>query len=442
MKTVKKNLMTKVIFLFVLFCATTTFIYSFSGLPWPANTHGKITDYAIENVRISQSSYPDIYRFEDEIIEGSNCEPHNPPGVPGVPCDNDYHLWWPVYENWFSYGTNDSKDAYNKASAKYWYCQEYSFTNAYTDIGHMMHNVQDTSVPSHINQCIHGTSHFDGLEVYAILNHGYDFTHVDQSFNQLGQSWNFWLPDTGDDDDEDDSPDSTSGGGINDDDGDSETCWGIPIDEFGSYGWGVEIIYGQYGAYPEIVDTLPGLNKGRDAFYDNYSGSDSSSKWTNITNEVLYNALVDTVAKLKEKSEALPPIIPNSVPYSVPSVSQPLFGPNMSVSISFTALENRRGLIRVYIKAGTVAIKDIYNYSWNGYYVSLDYNSTDNHLPYEETITVEWLGQLASGSLNDGQHTLKMKIQDYDDNYSSERTLSVKYDKTKPTGNITVTGIN
>jgi hypothetical protein len=133
--------------------------------------------------------------------------------------------------------------------------------------------------------------------------------------------------------------------------------------------------------------------------------------------------------------------MPDDATHGQPSISAKIFGPNKPVDISFVAMENRKKTVLASIIAGTSAIKDasgtvLDGGAASGYDLVSDTSSTA--LPWHGTIIVSWKGDLGTGQLADGSYTVKMKVKDQDGNDSEERTRPVKYDKTKPTGTITV----
>ncbi len=216
------------------------------------DTHWRITDHAISAVSITE--YPDLYKFTEQLRDGSETEAHAPPtlSIPGSSATSP-HRWWPNPEHWWNYSYNPQKKC-----ALQWYDQ-YSFGNAYETIGYLLHLEQDQRVSAHLYRCIHGTiwhptddleDYVDGPTHYGYATGSTPWTFVD---NQ-SRTWYYWLSDDMDDDDENNVADGPGGGGtITDHDGDYDSEWGLAEYVFGTYGYGDN-------------DPLPGKNEGYDYF--------------------------------------------------------------------------------------------------------------------------------------------------------------------------------
>lgn len=293
--------------------------------------------------------------------------------------------------------------------------------------------MQDSGCPPHIKVCVHGYTWniYDDLECYVDGpdHYGYENGSTPWTFtDNKGKSWHYWLSDTEDDDDANNVADGTDGGsGIKDGPGSTLPAadnWGIGNTHWGTYG---------YGDYVFSFDPLPGKNDGWDYFAE-YPNE-------HIAKEQLKKSYDDTIIEMKARSEALPPLVPDDATNGQPSVSANVFGPESPVEISFVAMENRQKTIYMSILAGTVAIKDTSGDVWDdGATATYDLASctTAGQLPWKETVTKTWNGELGTGDLDDGEYTIKIKIEDQDGHVSDERNLTVKYDKTKPTGTISV----
>jgi len=402
---------------------------------WPsfAGTHDKITEDALDD--LSASQYPDLLKFADELRAGSATEAHAPPSVPGSDPEHP-HRWFPDPEHWWGYENGDKPCALERY-------ERYEFAGTYETIGYMLHNKQDLCVPAHIMLCIHTPTSPDSLEGWvAAGNHDYSSGSTPWSWFDTTQGtwWYYWLDDEMDDDDEDPSnqPDGSGGGGdIVDHGGQYDSDWFDPPDPgepdlretiFGTYGYG----YGDDGLYD---DACPGKNEGRDRF--------SSEPTPNIAYEQLQEAFDDTLYTIKAKSEALPPIIPgfwgSLEGYSPLYITEDIFGPELPVQVSFTAMENRKKTVKVSITASGSAIKDIGGSVWDGG-SGATYDLAEctefGELPWKDEISRTWQGALGSGELSDGTHTIEVQIEDEDGNSSNTRTRTVKYDATEPTASI------
>jgi len=386
-------------------------------------THEKITDDAINE--LSATDYPDLHRFAEELRDGSETEAHAPPGVDGT-SPRDPHRWDPDREAWW-----DKDDDDDKKCALQLY-DEYEFEDAFEAVGFFLHLAQDLHVPAHIYRCIHG-SIIDGiwtddLEDYVDDSSDYGYTYNPgntawQFTDNQNRTWQYWLDDTMDDDDEDDVADGVAGGDPDHDgvDEDDLAEWDLGDNKFGTYGYGDD-------------DPLPGNDQGSDLF-EQYPNVDVAHKQLKL-------AFDETVVEIKAKSEAFPPLVPDDPTNGEPSISAKIFGPNDPVDIEFVAMENRKKTIYVSVLAGSTAIEDTSGKTWDGgsgANYDLPSESDTDQLPWKGTLTFSWDGTLSSGDLDDGLHTIAMKVKDKDSNESKERTRTVKYDKTKPTGSITVT---
>lgn len=376
-------------------------------------THEKITDDALDYA--NPEVYPDLHRFAEDLRDGSETEAHYPPGVPETE-----QRWKPEPQDWWDRTDGDKKCALQ------WYA-EYDFHKTYTTIGYLLHCVEDKYVPSHIYICLHGidTNHWtDSLENWVDNsdNYGYKltgstpWTWYDE---YLKRTWYFWLNDFMDDDNEDNVADGAPLPLIPDYGDDYHSYWGLQEYEFGTYGYG-----------GLIGDGTPGKNEGADVF------SEPGRVVPDIAHEQLWKAMSNARSEMVDKSEHLPPIIPNDATHGQPSVSTSVFGPESPIVISFVAMENRQKTIFISILAGTTAIKDTSGKVWNGSATAtydLASCAGSDQLPWKSTIAITWDGDLGTGTLADGEHTIKIKAKDQDNNVSEERSLTVKYDKTAPT---------
>lgn len=251
------------------------------------------------------------------------------------------------------------------------------------------------------------------------------------------QTFHFWLSDAEDDDDGDDLP---GGSDSNDEDGgtgtpivDGYSYYGIADTHWGSYGSPAI-----YPANPALVDEfVPGCQNGQD-YYGAYGAN-------SIMYEQLKKAYNATLARMKEQSTQLPPLIPDDSVHGQPSISAKIFGPQKPATISFRMLENRKSTVYLTVTASNSPIKSKTSGKiWDGGAnadCTLASNGAADQLPWRLDANVAWDGTIDTGDLMaDGQHTIRIKVRDVDGNHSEERTRTVKYDKTVPTGTIMVNG--
>ena len=400
------------------------------------STHKDITHDATTN--IVSADYPDLIRFHDVLRDGSGEEKHDLP-------DDNHTQWWGNYygpppETWYSAGL--TPDGLEGAKSLY---KKYEFAEAYRRIGYELHCSQDEFVPAHMRYCEHGTwgltgVRFDDLEYYAAWHHGYSTTAASWTHSFIHtagtNTFEYWLDDSMDDDDRDES------GSDADDEGppppgkkhpDGVDEWGIPITDWGTYG---QPNYHWNLLLQKVLDEyVPGLNKGLDEYRNYLPGNEG------VIHQQLKLSLDDSVERMIAASTNLPPLVPDDDTHGKPSISAKIFGPNKPVDVFFVAMENRKKTVMVSILAGTEAIKDTSGKVWDGSSSAtndLAADSSASSLPWKDTIIKSWSGDLVSGVIDDGNYSVKMKVKDQDGNDSEERTRSVKYDKTKPIGTITV----
>jgi hypothetical protein len=398
------------------------------------DTHHRIAKDVVDN-DIDATTYPDLVRFKDKLEDGSNTESHD------LPDDNNTQ-WWgngvgPAPETWFY--ADVQSDGQEGALSLY---KKYSFEDAYKEMGFELHCAQDKFVPAHIRRCCHGTRGvylLDDMEYWAYLfTFGYASSSSPwiYSFAHPGgtSTFEYWLNDSMDDDDRDDigsdADDEVDAGGTLIVDGPS--AWGVPNTDWGTYGQ--PPCYLNVDDIPVLLEMLPGRNEGLD-YYGDISGN------AILTREQLKKSYDDTLARIRAHSAELPPMVPDDDTHGRPSISAKIFGPNKPVDVTFVAMENRLKTVIGSMLVGATAIKDTTGKVWDGGSTAthdLAADSSVSSLPWKDTIAVSWKGDLGAGILADGNHTFKMKVKDQDGNDSEERTRSVKYDKTKPTGAITV----
>jgi hypothetical protein len=397
------------------------------------DTHYHITKDALSDASITKDEYPDLLRFGEQLRDGSNTESHN------IPDGNQTQWWMPASTNWFTAGRFSDDD--EGALSRY---GKFDFANAYKRMGFELHLVQDERVPAHKKFCVHGrrlSTEMDGLEAMAAIpgkynygppvpeaNWSYQFTHTDGK-----TTFRYWLSDSEDDDDEDDIPFGDSNGDSGDENGGSgpdipdgpDGYCGVEKTKWGTYGR-PEYILTPLAKF-KLKELWPGLDKGKDHFA--VAGNIA------ILRGQLQLAKNDTLARMKQRSKELPPIVPDSG--TNPFLSLKIFGPNKPVDIAFEAMENRRQTVYVSILAGSAGIRDRNTGKvWDGSSTA-DYNLQEDKdlsaLPWKGTVKCSWKGELGNGNLaDDGIYVITMKVKDHDDKSSDARTRTVTFDKTKP----------
>jgi len=398
-------------------------------------THYRITKDVIDK-DIDKDEYPDLFRFREILQVGSDSECHNLP-------DDNKKQWWgngvgPKPETWFF--ADKTGDGQEGALSLY---KKYSIKQAYERIGYELHCLQDEQVPAHKKRCCHGTWFVylvDDMEFWALMGtFGYatsksPWTYT-LSYNKGADTFSYWLSDAEDDDNGDEKADSNDE--INLKTGklikDGPDKWGIPKTDWGTYGQPPYVNDELFGL--TLLEKLPGRNMGED-YYGDIKGN------AILTHEQLKQSYDATLLRMKERSRQLPPLVPDDKKHGEPKISAKLFGPNKPVDVSFVAMENRQSVVLVSITADNAAIRDVTGKDWDGSSTAtntLAKGPNVDSLPWKDTIKVSWNGKLNSGDLcKDGVLTVRMKVIDQDKLKSEERERTVKYDKTKPTGTISV----
>jgi hypothetical protein len=412
------------------------------------DTHADITKDVLNNLNTEKdpsldlaADYPDLVRFKASLMTGSNTESHN------IPDGVDTEWWLPTekqIESWFTSRKRNEKDKGWEAGALLVYTN-YNFNGAYERIGYELHLVQDQSVPAHQKYCCHGENFLDtdDLEAKANSSHKYEPRSYDHSFKLLliyGEvvTLQYWLDDAEDDDNKDDIPDVVKVNGVSYDDSltkDGPTYdWGFTNRLWGTYGC-PEIIGTGYGQ--ALAERLPGLDLGVDYFGELGNNHE-------VVYAQLFEAYNNTLERMKKRSVELPPLIPDDDTNGKPNIAASIFGPNKPVVISFVAMENRKPTVSVFVLAGPAGgIKDnISGKVWDGgANATMDLLPSDT-FPWKRNIISNWNGDTATGQINDGIHEISMQIKDQDTHLSEKRTRTVMFDKTKPTGTITINGLS
>jgi hypothetical protein len=392
------------------------------------STHSWITRDALPP---TYDQYPDLQvaAFVTQLRKGSNTESHDVP-------DGTNIQWWVISpEIWFTAGrTPDDK---NGAFLAY---TNYDFNGAYLRIGYELHLLQDTFVPAHKYFCEHGRwinllLDVDSLEERAESSFGYGPQITDWSFEFSDTDgpikFEYWLSDSMDDDNTNEVADADDEWIGRETVHDGPAAWGVPPTDWGTYG------RPELGTFSRrFLEILPGKSEGKDSYYEVGDVS--------IVQGQLQLACNATLERLKERSEKLPPLIPDDEKNGKPNVSLKIFGPNKPVVIDFYAMENRKSMVFISVLAGSAGgIKDNIGAGtiWDGGAYAIRFLEPWDKLPWRSHIICNWSGETATGQINDGIHEISMQIEDRDGNFSEKRTRSVMFDKTKPTGTITINGL-
>jgi hypothetical protein len=421
------------VFAFIL-CAAPREACAWWSVYFGGDTHWDITKDVLDNKLADETlqmdvDYPDLLMFKDELMNGSNTESHN------IPDGLVTEWWWPSdekIEKWFYSGR--IIDGQPIEYGALWAYTNYFFYSAYINVGKELHLVQDRRVPAHELYCCHGESKtdWDDLEEKAGFTHFYGSPTTDWTY-QFAHSggiatFQYWLSDALDDDDQDDVL-----GDIEDDEKEIPDGpihdWGVinTNTTWGTYGQPYFYNTGGYNNQRVLLEQITGHDEGMDYYIENLD--------TKILYGQLKLAYIDTLARLKKRSKELPPLIPDDVKNGRPSISWDIFGPNKPNFIRFYAFENRRKEVYVSVKVGGAGIWDGYIKEYMDGVLSKRVLDPASLLPWGGIISCNyWNGDTSTGQIDDGKHEITMQIRDQDGNSSEVRTLSVKFDKTKPIG--------
>lgn len=347
------------------------------------DTHAKIVEDAITELNVA-GEYPDLELHKNDIYGGADTETHN------VPDDDARQLWLPDdahIQKWYN------EETHAERGALLYYVNINDFMESYQRIGKEIHLIQDASVPAHQKYCYHDWWRFDELELVACGYHGYSDVNVPWTFScdfyynnePTTGTFCYWLSDSEDDDDGNDLP--IDGWDTLATDGPLSTL--PPNIDVPPSIWGT---YGVPSGFPYVNEIIPGLNTGWDEFDTHIN--------TAIIHKQLKESLAATKARLKLRSELLPPLIPVVAPCGVPPTITPsIFGPNSSsVTIAFTAMENRKPNVKVTIKCDGTAIKENDSGPYTKIYDGEDHSvvtleSGSSWLPWTKNAGLSWGGQ-------------------------------------------------
>ncbi|PIU17712.1 MAG: hypothetical protein COT18_12580 [Elusimicrobia bacterium CG08_land_8_20_14_0_20_59_10] len=129
-------------------------------------------------------------------------------------------------------------------------------------------------------------------------------------------------------------------------------------------------------------------------------------------------------------SKNLPPLIRTQL-----TLSASVINTETGNIIFFKIIKNRTAAVKISLVVDGVAIKDVNNNAWDkkSEIIPRAQNS-DAELPYEKEFSVIWKGEMSSGQLADGPHTLKLKVWDTDNPSGSEPGNPAPTNSSDPSG--------
>jgi len=367
-----------VIFLTISLC---NFTFSANNaIAWYSAGFGSSTHQSIANdaVQMLKTGYPDIGKFGQQIISGSETESHN---TDNLKTDSDNSLdggfpqgWW---ESGLDKGIPDNALAYYKA---------FKFSQAYIYLGRMCHLIQDQAVPTHAANIKHSWKPIvggDNIESEADSHYNHALV---TSANGLSSPYDYYqLLQT--------ETRQNLGG------------WGDPVT-------GQQYWYPAPGAPAQNQDATTQNPQ----LWGHYGGTNdkdiySWSKSPNIVSSQLGQAVSYTAGALIAASKAFPPLIDGLTIDGSSDVS-PVINIKNGSNIRFNVYENRTPDVQIHLtiddKDGEAIIDSDYASSGLGHHLGL---TNGTKLPYEGVYSFYWDGKLANGQLvSYGQHVLFVRV--------------------------------
>lgn len=370
--------------------------FSSIGSGFRLDTHKKMTQKIVAD--LCSQGYADICKYGDTIVAAVSNEGAR--GNPGAHTSPDGSLLW-----WYGNEGRWQTDLFQKYRGT-------SFAQSYTEIGYVVHLVQDYQSPAHQTITFHGAPYFyalapgsdvsvvppgllsfplhpfDNFEAAVAVayaygsivdtnNHGTNFYSLFSDPNSLGCSFRFWLTH------------ADAGAGA--------------TDFWGDYG----------GGNPLTCGDLP-FNLRRDWFTLSISSS-----VRNLAETQLYNARVNSQAAIVAISTSLPPVITNF------QTSNIYLGGGSTMTVTFRAVENRTQNITFAADVLDSNGNSTGRMAFSTQSITLD--TGGNLLPYEKDVSVSWTGTPAVGAaLSDGNYILDAYLYDGDGNQSPHTYANFK----------------
>jgi len=335
---------------------------------WPADVHRQISNDALSNYNLDAATFPDLHKFATQLADGSNTESHNSQ-IKRTGNNDTLDGGYP--QTWWNLGTLEDEATQDNALGYY---EKFQFSQAYTYIGRMIHLIQDQAVPPHAANILHGW--FDNFELSA------DSHYSSNSVDPINQGNVPYL--------------------------NYQSLQTDTRQQFSS--WVHPTLNRQYW-YP--TQNAPSLDSdatwGAHGFYGGDGGSDIYDWSLNagILTRQLTNTRGYTEGTLIAASKLLPPLVKEPL-----KISDPVINTQTGNSITFKVIENRTANVKISLLVDGVAIKDAFGNVWDKRQEDL---FSDSDLPYGRTFGINWKGEMSSGELEDGQHTLQLKVWDTED---------------------------
>lgn len=359
------------------------------------STHYKLTDDARTLIG---SDYPDIIKFGVDISDwtaGStdDARAHNQ-NSETLETLNKLLNGGPI-RDWWDKAQTQYIDSHNFDSGDW---------SAYYYIALMMHLIEDQSVPAHAYNIKHGSlGYMDNMEQLASLNYNPNIIGImtaDSPISNYEDSINATLTRT--------LPDSYWRAywqyGV--------TCPGIT---------GYDSVYGGPPDYSPDALLMGYFSCPSDVFPDFWVLAGDSER--NLTKNLLGQAVGYTAGALISVSKNLPPLV-QDLDITPSADAVPVIDTQFGTHISFDVLENRTQNVKLFITVDSPTGAPIISPEYGtGKTEALSPGSFLSALPWVETFVITWDGKLASGAYaTNGEHTLCVRVQDDDGNFSPEIT--------------------
>jgi len=330
--------------------------------------------------------------------------------------------------NWTSGGTDDAR-AHNQDSetlqtlnkllnggpiADWWrkakikYSQDRNFNSgdwsAYYYVALMMHLIEDQAVPAHAYNIKHGSlGYMDNLEQLANSNYNPNITGIVTAISPISNY--------------DDSITATRARTLSND---PNSYWKA----YWQYGTTCPGVIGYNSVYGGPPITAEGTeNSGyygcpSDVFPALWITAGDNER--NLTKDLLGQAVGYTAGALIYVSKNLPPLV-QDLDITPSADAVPVIDTQYGNHISFHVQENRTQNVKLFITVDSPTGEPIISPEYGS--GKAEPLSPGSVLPWEKTFTITWDGKLASGAYaTNGEHTLYVRVQDDDGNFSPEIT--------------------
>jgi hypothetical protein len=352
------------------------------------STHEKISKKAYKT--LNTGVYPDLKKASEEIQDGSSSERgHEGNGQGGGKMKD----WWD--------GADGRKTLLGGVLPNY---TKFLFSEAYYNIGRMVHLTQDQAVPAHAARVPHGWGgkHIDDMEYFAQYRADFDavplvdnakqpYEYYQELQNNTRNLLPTWInPET------------------------RQPYWNLAA---AAPEYGKDVTLGATGSYGAKHD---GYAKSVTVEGDsnNYGSATNNTEVVSSNPEIARDRLAIaagyTQAMIESASKNLPPLV------STLTISGNVLSPGQKMGISFTALENRgnkAGYSVTVARAGGTPETVLEGV------IELKAPANGEYLA-SRTVTLNWDGLIAGRQPAEGTYTLEVNLTDMDGNTVPARVNS------------------